>query len=212
MEDKQVAVFARVPVRGMVKTRLAREIGDSEALRVYSQLLEDALSRLEQLDCPVLLYADGLGLEDVSRQFGMDARVQKGTGLGMRMANAFDEMLRECGAAAIVGVDVPLLDADYVKSAFEMLTDSDVVLGPTEDGGYCLIAMKQLNRDLFNDISWGSSKVYSQTMSRAMSLALTVACVETLWDVDDAMDLKRLATPIKTIPIFTVNWVYEDYS
>ena len=197
MEDQQVAVFARVPVQGMVKTRLAREIGTSESLRVYRQLLEDTLSRLELLDCQILLYSDGPGLEETARRFGMEARVQKGAGLGVRMANALDEMLQECRAAAIVGVDIPLLDAAYLKSAFELLTDSDVVLGPTEDGGYCLIAMKQPNRDLFTDISWGTSEVCAQTMERAKSLDLRVACAKTLWDIDNALDLQRLASPIR---------------
>ena len=192
MEDQQVAVFARVPVEGMVKTRLAREIGTSECLRVYRQLLEDALSRLELLDCRVLLYADGLGLEETAHRFGMEARVQKGAGLGMRMANALDEMLREGRAATIVGVDIPQLDADYVTSAFDLLTDTDVVLGPTEDGGYCLIAMKQPQRALFTGISWGTSKVYAQTIARAKSLGLSLACAKTLWDVDNAADLVRL--------------------
>ncbi len=193
MEDHQLAVFARVPVRGKVKTRLAEQVGTSEALRVYRELLESTLSRLEPLNCPVLLYADGLGLEDTARRFGMEARVQEGAGLGMRMANAFEDMLERSLAAAILGVDIPLLDADYVNSAFKLLTDSDLVLGPTEDGGYCLIAMKQPNRALFEDISWGTSRVCAQTMAKAESLGLSFSCAQTLWDVDDVAGLERLS-------------------
>lgn len=192
MIDRQVAVFARVPVKGRVKARLAREIGASEALRLYRELLDGALTRLSVLNCRVLLYADGTGLEDTARQAGMQARVQVGNGLGMRMANAFRDMLQESQAAAVVGVDIPLLDADYIESAFELLTDSDVVLGPTEDGGYCLIALKQPNRALFDDISWGSSDVCAQTMEKAQSLGLSLSCAKTLWDVDVAADLERL--------------------
>lgn len=196
MKNQQLAVFARVPKLGVVKTRLARDLGETETLGVYRRLLEDALSRLQLLDRQVLLYADGLGLEETARRFGMQARVQNGDGLGMRMANAFDEMLQESQSAAIVGVDIPLLDVDYVKNAFELLADSDVVLGPTEDGGYCLIAMKQPHRDLFKDISWGSSKVCAQTMAKAKSLGLSLSCANTLWDVDDASDLERLSCSI----------------
>lgn len=191
MNARQVAIFARVPLRGKVKTRLASDIGSSQALGVYLQLLESALSRLALLDCPTVLYADAEGLEDMALRFGMKSRVQKGAGLGMRMANALDEMLEESQAAAIVGVDIPLLDADYVKSAFELLADSDVVLGPTEDGGYCLIALKQSNRVLFRDIAWGTSEVCAQTMASAKSLGLRIACAETLWDVDTSLDLER---------------------
>ena len=194
MIDQQVAVFARVPLEGRVKTRLAHEVGASEALRVYRQLLESTLSRLEPLNCPLQLYADGPGLEDMARQFDMNAMVQQGAGLGMRMANTFDELLQESYAAAIVGVDIPLLDAEYVTDAFEVLADSDVdvVLGPTEDGGYCLIAMNQFHRALFEDISWGTSEVCAQTMARASARGLGLKCARTLWDVDRLSDLERL--------------------
>ena len=192
MHDRAVAVFARVPRKGQVKRRLAEELGDLEALRIYTDLLNSALKRFAALSCPVWLYADAAGLDDLAARHGMQLKLQAGADLGQRMAGALHDLLRTSRAAALVGVDIPLLDAEFVESAFGKLGRADLVLGPTEDGGYCLIALQKMHEALFQDVPWGSSEVLATTLSRAASLGLEVALAETLWDVDRAEDVRRM--------------------
>ena len=190
--DRQVAVFARAPVLGRVKTRLALEVGEEEALRIYDRLLHDTLKTLCGASFPVALYGDGQGLEEIGQSYGMEVRMQRGEDLGERMANAFAELLGEVRAVALVGVDIPLLEVNYLERAFEMLEFSDLVLGPAEDGGYCLIALKAQAEALFQDMPWGGSEVCARTLARARDLGLSARLAEPLWDVDRVEDVVRL--------------------
>ena len=85
-----------------------------------------------------------------------------------------------------------MLEVDYLQRAFEMLEFSDLVLGPTEDGGYCLIALKAQAEALFQDMPWGGSDVCARTLARARDLGLSVRLAEPLWDVDRVEDVVRL--------------------
>ena len=105
-------------------------------------------------------------------------------GLGTRMAAAFD-----AGVAVVVGSDIPKLDVDYVETALRALAGADLVLGPTEDGGYCLIAMNELHPELFVNIPWGTEAVLAATLRAAGSLS--VRTLDVLWDVDEAADWER---------------------
>ena len=190
--DRQLALFARAPRRGQVKTRLARQLGEDEALRIYQALLHGTLQRLGAATFPVLLYGEGDGLEGIAEAYSLRLRRQAGDDLGERMANALCDMLCESRSAAIVGVDIPLLDVELVESAFEMLEEAELVLGPTEDGGYCLIAARAPMPELFRDVAWGSTKVLAQTIAIASALGARVRFTETLWDVDRVEDAWRL--------------------
>ena len=192
MDDRQLAVFARAPRKGLVKTRLASELGATEALRIYENLLHGTLRRLRDAPFGVWLYAEGDGLEETAAHYGMALGRQVGQDLGERMANALRELLWTGRRAAIVGVDIPLLDAGYVRSAFDRLEHSDLVLGPTEDGGYCLIALSRMREQLFQDVDWGTSGVLEKTRSIAAGLGLAVSLTPTLWDLDRIEDVHRL--------------------
>ena len=107
------------------------------------------------------------------------------------------------GVEVIVGCDAPSLTAAYVDQAVAALRNADLVLGPAEDGGYCLIAMRELQQRIFVNIPWSSDAVLSETLNAAKGLA--VATLEPLWDVDDGDDLQRWqamceASPQRNIP------------
>ena len=181
-----MAIFARAPVRGRVKTRLARVVGEDEALAAYQRLLAQTLATL----------APGRGrfdpeiwLEGTAPDTHFEAfRVipQPGGDLGSRMAAAFD-----AGVAAVVGTDIPALTTDYVDRALAALDDVDLVIGPVEDGGYCLIAMNAPHPRLFQGIPWSTSRVLAATLDAARGLKLTRRLLEPLWDVDEAAELER---------------------
>ena len=181
-----MAIFARAPVRGRVKTRLARVLGEDAALAVYERLLAQTLVRLGpglgEFDPEIWLE----GTAPRARFQGFRVIPQPEGDLGTRMAAAFD-----AGVTAVVGTDIPSLTADYVNRALAALTDVDMVIGPVEDGGYCLIAMKAPHAQVFRGIPWSTPRVLSATLEAAEGLELTVRLLEPLWDVDDAAGFER---------------------
>ena len=183
---KRLAIFARAPVYGQVKTRLAKEIGKPAALAAYRELLASTLARLGDSNevFQAELWIDGDSAEVGAWRERMPVRQQPQGDLGVRMAEAFAS-----GASVVVGCDVPPLSAGYVASAIAALADADLVLGPVEDGGYCLIAMNEPHPEVFADIPWSTDAVLAETVKAASHLS--VALLETLWDVDVAADLPR---------------------
>ena len=182
----RLAIFARAPVRGRVKSRLARVVGDDVALAVYDRLLTRTLVRLApghgRFEPEIWL--EGTAAD--ARFEGFRVVPQPDGDLGSRMAAAFD-----AGVTALVGTDIPVLTADYVDRALATLEDVDLVVGPVEDGGYCLIAMNAPHAELFQDVPWNTPGVLPATLEAARRLSLTVRLLEALWDVDDASDFDR---------------------
>lgn len=182
---KRLAIFARAPVRGRVKTRLARDIGADAALAAYRELLEQTLERLApgRGDFAPELWLDGAPA-DLPRPPPMPVHAQPPGDLGRRMAAAF-----ESGVAAVVGSDIPDLTAGYVAGALSALDDADAALGPTADGGYCLIALREPCRALFEAIPWSTPRVLAATLAAARHLR--VALRPMLRDVDNGEDFRR---------------------
>ncbi len=181
--QSRVAVFAKVPRLGHVKTRLGESIGTEAALECYTEMLESAIRATSGY--PMELWFDEEPNADWASR-GIALRRQSGNDLGERMLNALSD-----GVELIVGSDIPELNAEYVNRACGLLLESDVVIGPTEDGGYCLIGMRQPHPWLFQDIEWSTPRVFERTLSIAGQLRLSVSLLDTLWDVDDLDDYRR---------------------
>lgn len=193
---RRLAIFARVPVRGRLKTRLAVAVGADSALRVYEALLATTLRELAPgrgafepevwVDGDVDAFARWLGGQ---RAGGVPVPafplVEQPPGdLGQRMSSAFD-----AGVGVLVGTDIPNMTGNYVDRALEALRIADLVLGPTEDGGYCLIGMNSPRPSLFEGIPWGTAGVLAATICAARGLR--VERMGVMWDLDDARDLAR---------------------
>ena len=97
----------------------------------------------------------------------------------------------EDGVRVLVGGDSPLVSIEYLNSAFTALRSHDVVLGPTEDGGYVLIGMNKPEPRVFNNIHWSTANVLCETLNIASSLDLRVKCLDLVWDVDTGVDYMR---------------------
>ena len=183
---KRLAVFARAPVLGEVKTRLAATVGQPAALAVYRELVAQTLTRLElgngAFVPEIWIAGDSADVDGWRRRFRVVA--QPDGDLGARMAAAFED-----GVDVLVGCDIPPLTASYVDCALAALDDADLTLGPTEDGGYCLVAMNEPHPEIFADIPWGTCDVLAAT--RRAAAHLRVSLLETLWDVDDEVGLRR---------------------
>lgn len=188
-----IIVFAKAPREGQVKTRLAADIGAAEALRIYRQLGRGVVDRLRRAGRPITVYFTPSDGESDVRSWLGDAdlafRPQADGDLGQRMAAAFTEVLTTAAAACIVGTDVPGVDETSIERAFADLTDNDVVIGPAEDGGYYLLALRQIRTELFDSIPWSTETVCAETISRARDLGLVVGHIPVLADVDRGADV-----------------------
>lgn len=191
--------MARYPREGEVKSRLAATIGAAGAARVYRAFLADLLARLggdarwsfhwayDPPDSPFALEVAA----------GAPAFAQVGGDLGRRMASALGRLL-DAGhrRVVLIGSDVPHLPVEAVAAAFTALDGgADLVLGPVEDGGYCLIGATRVPR-VFEAVAWGGPDVLSTTLGHAERAGLVTHLLASTYDVDDVAGLRRLASDL----------------
>jgi rSAM/selenodomain-associated transferase 1 len=196
-------VFLKRPEPGAVKTRLARTIGDAAACELYRQLVSDTLEWASELPRTrlVVFFSPRDAADDCSALLpvGSDAELvpQRSGHLGTRMSAAFDELLRhDCERAALIGTDCPLLDRANIEQAYRNLARHDLVLGPADDGGYYLIALRRPRPTLFHRVPWSTSAVLARTLARSRSAGLQHHLLPALSDIDTAADLAPLATAL----------------
>jgi rSAM/selenodomain-associated transferase 1 len=190
--DSVVIVFARAPLAGQVKTRLAPRLGAAGAARLHAQLIRIALGTARNARCgPVELY--------VTRHHGffhrlkVKTRLQRGGDLGERMHHALRSALRRHRSAILIGADCPALTAADLRRAARWLKGgADVVLAPAEDGGYALIGARRISPEVFAAVGWGGAGVLAQTVANLARARLRHRLLRTLWDVDRPEDLERL--------------------
>ncbi|MFT6716417.1 MAG: rSAM/selenodomain-associated transferase 1 [Saprospiraceae bacterium] len=190
--DNQLIIFAKNPVLGKVKTRLAATVGNQKALEIYKELLAYTCAICSKANAnKFVFYSDFIDEQDLWNETKHKKKLQWGNDLGKRMANAFEETLNNDSKAIIIGTDCKELTPEIINQAFGALEYVDVVLGPAVDGGYYLIGMKNLNMNLFNDISWSTSQVLDQTINKMNKEKLSYLLLKTLSDIDTEEDLKR---------------------
>lgn len=190
-----VGLFAKVPEPGRVKTRLAADVGDERAARIYRALGRATVNGLRGGRYRTIVYVEPpdrdaidsvrawLGSEDV------EYRPQPPGDLGERMSEALDDCLAEANEALLVGTDVPDIDRETAEAGFAALGDHDVVIGPATDGGYYLVGVTRSRPTLFRDIAWSTDCVLEQTLARAARMGLSVALLPAKTDVDTVDDL-----------------------
>ncbi len=191
-------VFARAPVPGRVKTRLVPLLGPAGAARLQERMAEKALctalgaARGEvELHCaPDTKHAFFRAMRD---RFGVRLRSQGRGGLGARMQRAFARALRRHEYAVLIGSDCPALRPADLRAALRALrAGADAVLGPAEDGGYALLGLRRVRRELFAGVAWGGNRVLGQTRRRLARLGWRWEELRTVWDVDRPQDVARL--------------------
>ena len=189
---RRLAVFARSPVAGHVKTRLSPALPVQLAAQLYAGMLADTFTAMTAAtaDERHVFWADDPG--DAPR--GFQPHTQHGAGLDDRLRHAFDVLLPGTyDSALVIGSDAPPLTAVHIDDAFEALEQHDVVLGPTVDGGYWCIGLRRTSPTLFDDIPWSTREVLTRTLVRAHSAGLRAATVATLEDIDTPHGVAMLA-------------------
>lgn len=190
MSKNRIIVFVKNVVPGKVKTRLARTIGNEEALKVYMHLLD--ITKKEVLKLAVereVWYAWNLEENDIWDKKEFNKKVQITGDLGEKMNDAFKKSFEEgTDKVIVIGSDCPTLTSTIIEEAFKRLDESDVVVGPSKDGGYYLIGMNSFHPEVLADITWSTEKVMSQTEQKAKDYDLSLARLETLNDIDNQTD------------------------
>ncbi|KAA1171170.1 glycosyltransferase [Marinobacter salinexigens] len=192
--------FAKWPEEGRVKTRLMPALGAVGALEAHLELTLAVLDNLCTSGYPVQFWWDR-ELENPPREAesivrnlegaGLEQRFQEGKTLGDKMMAALGHSLQSCSRAIVIGSDCPSVDPQYVRDAIACLSESDVVLGPSNDGGYVLIGARRVVDGMLDGIEWGTERVMDQTLARLKDSGLSVRLLEPRWDVDEPEDWER---------------------
>jgi len=201
-KDNAVILFARDPILGQVKTRLSSSFDDETILRLYTCFVEDSLGKIRQVDnadCFVGISPSNLsgffnGIEDSDTRLF----VQQGKDLGDKMRQAFvDRFSDGYKKVVIIGSDSPSLPVSYINQA--LTSDKDLILGPSTDGGYYLIAMTSKVSEVFGGITWGTDQVLEETLNSVKKMGISLELLPVWYDVDLPEDLKFLKTHLKLI-------------
>lgn len=206
MSDTALVILARYPELGKLKTRLARSIGDHEALCLYRAFLTDLAQRFAGQECN--LHWTYTPAESDFPTFvatlaptltqHMQCFPQEGPDLAARMHHACKWTYeRAFQRTIIITSDSPHISLNIVASARKALEEFDMVLGPALDGGYYLIAMRK-PYDLFTGIPMSTSAVAQKTIELATNQGLTTHLLEPLLDIDELPDLLHLAEMLRT--------------
>lgn len=193
-----VAVLAKAPVPGRVKTRLIPRLGAERAVGLHLRMVHHtlatlALARVGQVELWCAADGDLSAFEACRRKLGVPLHMQPEGDLGQRMSTIAQQVLSRAEAVILVGTDTPsMTPGDVVEAQRALAQGSDAVVGPAEDGGYYLIAMKQHASAVFEEIEWGTPAVLMQTRMRLLALHWRVHDLPLRWDVDTEADYDRL--------------------
>jgi uncharacterized protein len=191
-------IFAKQPVAGAVKTRLARSIGPDRAMRVYCDLLATTLAHAHaawraRIVSRLELWCDGDPdapfVRGIATAFGARRYPQREGDLGARMAHAIADALTRSAPVLLIGSDCPLLDPVRIAEAGAALASQDAVLIPAEDGGYVLIGVRA--PITLADVRWSTSFALEDTLKCLRDDGRTCATLAPAWDVDDEHGLAR---------------------
>ncbi len=196
--EARILVFAKAPIPGRTKTRLIPSLGQQGAADLHAQLVRHTLATATQTNlCPVELWcSEALEhpfFKECQKNFPITLKQQQGIDLGERMANAFNETLKQANQVILIGSDCPALTATDLEEALATLKGNhDCVLKPAEDGGYVLIGLTKPVEDIFHNIHWGSDTVLRDTRTRLSAIGWHWHEQASIWDLDRPADLEKL--------------------
>ncbi len=195
-DQTALLIFAKYPHPGTVKTRLANRIGDETATKLYSAFTEITLQRIRKIskkDC--IIYFSPSQDESLFRSWlgeQFQFLPQCDGVLGERFIHAFSRLLPEYKNVIALGSDSPDLPLDYIQRSIDSFKENEAVIGPSSDGGYYLIGLKNSRPELFKEIPWSTPEVYERTLAKAMVLGLSMKMLPPWYDIDTLVDLHRL--------------------
>jgi len=194
-------IFARAPQLGEVKTRLAKTVGAERALALYEAFLDDTCALTQGLGARRVLSiagdVDHPRVAHLAKSQRLTLEPQGDGDLGERMARAIATHVPR-GPVVIIGSDAPTLPRAHLHQALDELMAHDVVIGPSDDGGYYLIGARVPVPELFVDVHWSTAEVLPTTLQRLAGRSSLV--LPPWYDVDSAEDLERLEAELAGLP------------
>lgn len=190
LDKARIQILSKWPVPGRVKTRLAVDLSAALVAQMQRALLQYVCSEALKVDAETELWLDALPDEPVA----MGCRhvyVQQGFDLGARMAYTARTALDQGYASLILGSDCPAINESYLQNAYVALAgQEDIVLGPTEDGGYALLGSKRFVPDIFENMLWSTSQVAAVTIERLQQANIGYQLLAKVRDIDELPDLQ----------------------
>jgi len=197
-----LAVMTKAPKAGRVKTRLTPPLAPEEAAALNTCFLRDTATSLAAVAAEGS--AKGIGVYTpvgAEEAYGgilpdeFDLVLQRGDGFDERLIRATEDLLTiGFESVCLIDSDSPTVPTGAFAEAVDVLQQPGdrVVLGPSDDGGYYLIGLKKVHRDVFERIDWSTERVLEQTKARAREAGIEVHLLPTWYDVDDRATLARL--------------------
>ena len=198
-----VVVMAKAPREGFVKTRLTGVYPAREVVRLSECMLGDTVALVQTLSgVHVAVMCPSGDVDAIERCLpgGVQVVGQHGHGLAAALASVFERFLPDFRRVVAVDSDSPHLPTVRLQSAFELLEANDVVVGPTEDGGYYLVGASAMHPHLFDPAPLGTDGARNSLLENARRLGLSVAFTDACYDVDLPADLRRLAAELHIEP------------
>lgn len=194
-----LAVMAKAPIAGTVKTRLVPPFTPAQAADFCRALLLDQLEHLKELTVAdvYVAFAPSNARALMRSMMPPEFRCfsQRGVDLGARMSKIFDHLLgNDYRNIVLIGSDAPALPLSYLERAFEILAapGKRVVLGPSRDGGYYLVGMNRRTPEIFQGMTWSHAQVLAQTLTTLAALGIDRELLPVWFDIDTVDDLRRL--------------------
>jgi rSAM/selenodomain-associated transferase 1 len=197
-----LAVMAKAPRPGKVKTRLSPPLTIEQAAALNICFLKDSANNITEVaatgGASGLVCYTPVGDESLFDSLlpdGFALIVQRGDGFGERLlAAAADILACGFGAVCLINSDSPTLPANALRQAVEELNrpGDRIVLGGSSDGGYYLIGLKAPHSEPFAGIHWSTSTVYAETVAAIAHTGIELVELPAWYDVDDGETLKLL--------------------
>ncbi len=194
---RAIIIMAKVPTAGQVKTRLQPHLSPEQCAALAAAFLQDTVNKAKTVcEKTILAYSPPEETNALRRILPSQSIFLEQTGkdLGEKMFNAFKFAFeQDSDSVVMIGTDSPTFPADFIEQAFAFLDiETDAVLGKTEDGGFYLIGLRVLRKEIFETVTWSSPKTFEQVYRNIMNLNLHLRETPGWYDVDEKNDLEIL--------------------
>ena len=204
MNTTALIIMAKEPRIGSTKTRLCPPLTFEDAAQLYEALLLDTIemaSTLEGIDLAIAVtppestpYFEQIAPNTILVPVDCE-------NIGQCLSKVLNHLLKMGYVKAMaLNSDGPSLPTVYIQQAVTGLEEHDLVFGPSEDGGYYLVGLKEMSNQIFTDIEWSTARVLSQTLATCENLNMKVDLLPPWYDVDTAADIERLREELTTLP------------
>jgi rSAM/selenodomain-associated transferase 1 len=201
---KAIIIMAKIPIAGTVKTRLQPFLSAEQSATLAECFLRDTVNKAKILSNELIIAYTPVEKLDVLLAILSNEQIfieQIGANLGDKMFHAFEfAFSQNPDVVVMIGTDSPTFPAQFITQAFEMLSEADAVLGETADGGFYLIGLRKLKKEIFETVEWSSPETFEQTARNIENLNLKLSLLPNWYDVDTPDDLKRLKKDLSKNP------------